>query len=124
MSLVRKFVLLAAVAVMGAGLTPAKDAAAQTKWKMATSWGGGPLMEIGAKALAEQIEFLTEGRIKVQVFPSGTLSKGLDVRSAAGEAVAEAGRTWRGWGGGKAKDAVLVGGYAGSMGSAGMLHGI
>lgn len=124
MSLVRKFVLLAAVAVMGAGLTPAKDAAAQTKWKMATSWGGGPLMEIGAKALAEQIEFLTEGRIKVQVFPSGTLSKGLDVRSAVRKGVAEIGHTWMGYDWGKDKTTVLFGGYAGSMDSERMLHWI
>lgn len=124
MSLVRKFVLLAAVAVMGAGLTPAKDAAAQTKWKMATSWGGGPLMEIGAKALAEQIEFLTEERIKVQVFPSGTLSKGLDVRSAVRKGVAEIGHTWMGYDWGKDKTTVLFGGYAGSMDSERMLHWI
>ena len=109
---------------MGAGLTPAKDAAAQTKWKMATSWGGGPLMEIGAKALAEQIEFLTEGRIKVQVFPSGTLSKGLDVRSAVRKGVAEIGHTWMGYDWGKDKTTVLFGGYAGSMDSERMLHWI
>ena len=124
MTLVRKFVLLAAVAIMGAGLMLAKDAAAESKWKMATSWGGGPLMEIGAKALAEQIEFLTEGRIKVQVFPSGTLSKGLDVRSAVRKGVAEVGHTWMGYDWGKDKTTVLFGGFAGSMDSERMLHWI
>jgi len=121
---VRNLILLVAAVTIAAGLTLAKDAAAEVKWKMATSWGGGPLMEIGAKALAEQIEFLTEGRIKVQVFPSGTLSKGLDVRSAVRKGVAEIGHTWMGYDWGKDKTTVLFGGYAGSMDSERMLHWI
>lgn len=121
---VRNLMLLAAVAVIGAGLVLAKGAAAEVKWKMATSWGGGPLMEIGAKALAQEIEFLTEGRIKVQVFPSGTLSKGLEVRSAVRKGVAEIGHTWMGYDWGKDKTTVLFGGYAGSMDSERMLHWI
>ncbi len=121
---VRNLVLLVAAVTIAAGLTLARDAAAEVKWKMATSWGGGPLMEIGAKALAEQIEFLTEGRVKVQVFPSGTLSKGLDVRSAVRKGVAEIGHTWMGYDWGKDKTTVLFGGFAGSMDSERMLHWI
>ena len=121
---VRNLILLVAAVTIAAGLTLAKDAAAEVKWKMATSWGGGPLMEIGAKALAEQIEFLTEGRVEVQVFPSGTLSKGLDVRSAVRKGVAEIGHTWMGYDWGKDKTTVLFGGYAGSMDSERMLHWI
>ncbi len=121
---VRNLILLVAAVTIAAGLTLAKDATAEVKWKMATSWGGGPLMEIGAKALAQKIEFLTEGRIKVQVFPSGTLSKGLDVRSAVRKGVAEIGHTWMGYDWGKDKTTVLFGGYAGSMDSERMLHWI
>jgi TRAP-type mannitol/chloroaromatic compound transport system substrate-binding protein len=99
-------------------------AAGEHKWKMAASWGGGPLMKIGAEAFAEKIEFLTEGRIEVQVFPAGQLSKGLEVRSAVAKGVAEAGHTWMGYDWGKDKTTVLFGGYAGSMDSERMLHWI
>jgi TRAP-type mannitol/chloroaromatic compound transport system substrate-binding protein len=91
-------------------------------WRMATSWGGGPLMEIGAKAFAEKVEFLTDGRLQVRVFPAGTLSKALDVRAAVAKGVAEAGHTWMGYDWGKDKTVVLFGGYAGSMDSERMLH--
>jgi TRAP-type mannitol/chloroaromatic compound transport system substrate-binding protein len=99
-------------------------------WRMATSWGGGPLMEIGAKAFAEKVEFLTDGRLQVRVFPAGTLSKALDVRAAVAKGVAEAGQvaeaghTWMGYDWGKDKTVVLFGGYAGSMDSERMLHWI
>ena len=94
------------------------------KWKMAASWGGGPLMEIGAKAFAEKVKFLTEGRVEIQVFPSGQLSKGLEVRAAVAKGVAEVGHTWMGYDWGKDKTTVLFGGYAGSMDSERMLHWI
>lgn len=109
------FVLLSAQSAM---------AAAEHKWKMAASWGGGPLMEIGAQAFADKVKFLTEGRIEVQVFPSGQLSKGLEVRSAVAKGVAQAGHTWMGYDWGKDKTTVLFGGYAGAMDSERMLHWI
>lgn len=96
--------------------------AAEHNWRMATSWGGGPLMEIGAKAFANRVNELTEGRVAVQVFPSGTLSKGLEVRSAVEKGVAEAGHTWPGYDWGKDKTTVLFGGFAGSMDTERMLH--
>ena len=42
------------------------------KFKMATSWGGGPLMDIGAKAFASNVSKLSNGRIEIEVFPAGT----------------------------------------------------
>ena len=69
---VQNLILLVAAVTIAAGLALAKDAAAEVKWKMATSWGGGPLMEIGAKALAQKIEFQVrydfthEGRAQLQ----------------------------------------------------------
>jgi len=98
--------------------------AAEHNWKMATSWGGGPLMEIGAKAFANKVKMLTDGRVEIKVFPSGTLSKGLEVRSAVAKGVAEVGHTWMGYDWGKDKTTVLFGGYAGSMDSERMLHWI
>ena len=98
------------------------SAAEQHNWKMATSWGGGPLMELGAKAFAEKVEFLTEGRIKVQVFTGGTLGKALKVSDTVKNGVAQAGHTWMGYDWGKDKATVVFGGFAGSMDSERMLH--
>lgn len=92
------------------------------KWKMATSWSGGPLMEIGAKAFAEKIALLTDGRIQVQVFPAGTLGEALKVSETVESGVAEAGHTWMGYDWGKDKTTVVFGGFAGSMDSERMLH--
>ena len=108
MTAFKKITLLGAAVAIVASFAFPRDSLAEVKWKMATSWGGGPLMEIGAKALAQKIEFLTEGRVKVQVFPSGTLSKGLDVRSAVRKGVAEIGHTWMGYDWGKDKTTVLT----------------
>jgi len=113
------FLVAAVTVVAGSGAE-----AANVKWKMATSWGGGPLMEIGAKAFAARVKDLTEGRVEIQVFPSGTLSKGLEVRSAVAKGVAEAGHTWMGYDWGKDKTVVLFGGFAGSMDTERMLHWI
>ena len=120
----RTRIWMAAAAISALALTAAQSASAESKWKMAASWGGGPLMKIGAEAAAKKIDFLTEGRVKVRVFPSGQLSKGLEVRSAVAKGVAEAGHTWMGYDWGKDKTTVLFGGYAGSMDSERMLHWI
>ncbi len=116
--------LVAATAIgLGLGLGLAKDGdAAETKWKMATSWGGGPLMEIGAKAFAEKVKFLTDGRIEIQVFPSGQLGSGLKVSETVRNGVAEVGHTWMGYDWGRDKTTVVFGGFAGSMDSERMLH--
>ena len=92
------FALIAVSYVTATGIS-----AAEHKWKMAASWGGGPLMEIGAKAMAKQAKFLTDGRVDIRVFPSGQLSKGLEVRTAVAKGVAEAGHTWMGYDWGKDK---------------------
>ena len=121
---IRKLTSLAAAAALAAGLVASTGASAaeQHKWKMATSWGGGPLMEIGAKAFASKVEMLTEGRIKIQVFTSGTLGKGLKVSDTVRNNVAQAGHTWMGYDWGKDKTTVVFGGFAGSMDSERMLH--
>ena len=121
MSLIRKYLVAAtAAAALLAAADPAS--AQQHKWKMATSWDGGPLMDIGAKAYAERIKFLSDGRIDIQAFTAGTLGKGLEVTNTVSNAVAEAGHTWMGYDWGRDKTTVLFGGYAGSMDSERMLH--
>ena len=97
-------------------------AADKHKFKMATSWGGGPLMEIGAKAFAENVKRMSNGRIQIEVFPSGTLGPGLKVSETVKNCVADMGHTWIGYDWGKDKTAVLFGGYAGSSDTEKMLH--
>ena len=115
--------LSAAALAAGAILLPAgASLGAEHNWKMQTEWGGGPLMDLGAKAFAEKIKFLTDGRIEVQVLPAGTLAKGLEARTAVANGVAEACHTWIGYDWGKDKTTVLFGGFSGSMDSERMLH--
>ena len=55
--------------------------AKEYKWKMATSWSGGVNFEVGAKAFAEKIKYLSDGKINIQAFPGGTLGKAFKVSS-------------------------------------------
>ncbi len=111
----------------GLGLAAAAGAAAQTagpsyNWKMATAWPGGPLMDIGAKAFAERLDFLSGGRFKIQAFPGGALGNALKVPETVKNGLAECGHTWIGYDWGKDPTTVLFGGYAGSFDTERMLH--
>lgn len=118
----------AALAGIGAGAVAAPmistTASAQQKhdWKMTTAWPGGPLMEIGAKAFCEKVEFFTEGRIKIQPFPAGALGNALKVPETVKNGVAECGHTWMGYDWGADTTTCLFGGYAGSFDTERMLH--
>ncbi|MBM3571037.1 MAG: C4-dicarboxylate ABC transporter substrate-binding protein [Alphaproteobacteria bacterium] len=121
--LTRRSVLAGAGAGALAAPMVAREARAQTlNWKMATAWAGGPLMDIGAKAFAEKVEFMTEGRLKVQVFPGGALGNALKVSETVKNGVAEMGHTWIGYDWGADTTTVLFGGYAGSFDTERMLH--
>lgn len=111
-----------AVATGGVALSSAALAEVEHRWKMATTVTGGPLMELGAKAYAERIAELTDGRIEIEVFPAGSLGKALDVSNTVSKGIAEVGHTWMGYDWGKDKTVVLFGGFAGSMDSERMLH--
>lgn len=110
----------------GLGLAAAASAAAQSgatyNWKMATGWGGGPLMDAGSKAFAERLEQLSGGRFKIQVFPGGALGNALKVPETVKNGIAEVGHTWMGYDWGKDPTTVLFGGYAGSFDTERMLH--
>ena len=74
---IKKLFLL--IATFSLVLTSHSIAADKHKFKMAASWGGGPLMEIGAKAFATNVDKMSNGRIQIEVFPAGTLGPGLKV---------------------------------------------
>ena len=122
MKFIKGLSTIAATAALALALGTPDPAAAQQKWKMATSWGGGPLMEIGAKAFADKVAFLTDGRVEIEVFPGGTLGKALAVAETVKNGVAEVGHTWMGYDWGKDKTTVAFGGFAGSMDSERMIH--
>lgn len=92
------------------------------KWKMATGWAGGPLMDIGAKAFAERLDQLSGGRMQLQVFPGGALGGALKVSETVKNGIADMGHLWMGYDWGKDTTTVLFGGYAGSFDSERMLH--
>ncbi len=111
-----------AVLLAGSVFMSSNINAAEINWKMATSWGGGPLMELGAKAFADKVALLSDGRIEIQVFTGGTLGKGLKVSETVKNGVAQAGHTWMGYDWGKDKATVVFAGFAGSMDSERMIH--
>ena len=117
---------MAAAALVAAGATtmPAAFAAdAKThKFSMATAWSGGPLMDIGAKAFADEVKSRSGGRIQIEVFPAGTLGPALKVTETVKNGVAQMGHTWAGYDWGTDPTTVLFGGYAGSFDTERMLH--
>ncbi len=68
-------VAFAAVSVFSASVADASEASATYKWKMATPWSGGPLFERDAKGFANRVAELSEGRIKIDVFPGDRRSR-------------------------------------------------
>lgn len=104
------------VVLLAFGLA-ASGASAQDaqKLRMATSWGGGPLMEIGSMAFAEKVRLLTDGRIDIEVFPAGKLGPPLEVTETVRQGKADVGHTWMGLDWTRDRTAVLFGGFAGSM---------
>ena len=109
-----KHTVMAASVAIGIGLSGAVMAQ-EHSFKMATGWGGGPLMDIGAKAFAEKVAEMSNGRIEIEVFPAGTLGPGLKVSETVQQGVAQMGHTWVGYDWGIDATAVLFGGFAGSL---------
>lgn len=109
------------VAVAVAGLLAAMPAEAQTNIRMATSWAG-PHFDIMAKGFAQRVDELTGGKVKIEVFPGGTIGSPLKVTETVQKKVAQAGHHWSGYDYGIDKTAVLFGGYAGSMPAEHYIH--
>jgi len=117
-----KAVTVACAAVIGLSFVAGSAVAQDHKFKMATGWSGGPLMDIGAQAFADRVKTMSGGRIEIEVFAAGTLGPGLKVAETVNSGVAEMGHTWVGYDWGVDPTAVLFGGYAGSFDTERMLH--
>jgi TRAP-type mannitol/chloroaromatic compound transport system substrate-binding protein len=109
------FKTLVTGAAVGVGMMLATSAAhAQTNWSMATPWSGGVFLE-EAKRFTSAVETLTDGRVKITVFPAGTLGKALKVTDSVKSGVAQAGHNWMGYDWGIDKTTVIFGGYVGGL---------
>ncbi len=93
------------------------------KWRMATSWPAGiPVYTDMAVAFAKQVEAMSGGRMKIKVLPGGTVAPPLETTNAVKKGIVEMGHTWPGYDIGRNATTALLGGYAGSMESVGMMH--
>ncbi len=118
----RRGAVVAGLAAAGTLAAPHLAQAQTVTLKMATGFSGGPLMDIGSKAFAERVQFLTDNRIRIQVFPGGALGNALRVSETVKNGVADMGHLWMGWDWGADTATVMFGGYAGSMDTDRMLH--
>jgi TRAP-type mannitol/chloroaromatic compound transport system substrate-binding protein len=87
----RRDVLLGAGGLMaGAGLPAPAIAQGVKELKMVTSWTKETLgLQTSAERLARSIAALTDGRLKVTVYPDGSLVKAFEVFDAVGAGVAD-----------------------------------
>ncbi|MEZ5856142.1 MAG: TRAP transporter substrate-binding protein DctP [Hyphomicrobiaceae bacterium] len=118
-SLKRTVAVTAAAVAFGAVATPTM---AQQNIRMATSWAGGVHLELFAKGFAKEVDKLTQGKVKFQVFPAGTIGSPLKVTETVQKKIAPAGHHWPGYDWGLDKTSVIFGGYAGSPGIEAYLH--
>jgi TRAP-type mannitol/chloroaromatic compound transport system substrate-binding protein len=87
----RDMLLTATAAVAAAGLFPAPAIAQGIKvLKMVTSWPKNlPGLQTGAERLAESITALSDGRLKIAVYPANSLVRPFEVFDAVGAGVAD-----------------------------------
>ncbi len=118
----RSFIGGALAAPVVATAVNGRAVAQTTTIRMATSWSGGVHLETFARGFAREAEQLTQGRVRIQVFPAGTIGSPLKVTETVQKKIAQAGHHWCGYDWGLDKTSVLFGGYAGSPGAEAFLH--
>ncbi|KZD03420.1 type 2 periplasmic-binding domain-containing protein [Oceanibaculum pacificum] len=115
---VRSFAIGAAL-MCGVAVAAVQPAAAQAtkpvEWSMATPWAGGHWLDIGAKRFAELVGQMTEGRVKINVFPAGTLGSALKVTETVQSGIAEVGHNWPAYDWGIDRTGVIFGGWSGGL---------
>ncbi|MCH2394651.1 hypothetical protein [Oceanibaculum sp.] len=107
---------LAAGAALAVGISLVPAAKAQNvEWSMATPWAGGHWIDLGAKRFAELVGQMTDGRVKINVFPAGTLGSALKVTETVQSGVAEVGHNWPAYDWGIDRTGVIFGGWSGGL---------
>lgn len=103
----------AALVALGLGLAPQAASAETIELNMATPWSGGHWLEIGANSYAELVEQITDGRIKINVFPAGALGPALKVTETVQMGIADMGHAWGGYDWSVDRTSALFGGWPG-----------
>lgn len=105
----------AALAVLGA------PALAVERLNMATPWPGGQWIE-SMERMSDNISFLTNGEVDIEVLAGGAIGSSLKVTEAVSKGLVEAGHNWSGYDWGIDTTSVLFSGYAGSPSAEVMQH--
>lgn len=93
------------------------------KWKMATSWPTGlPIYKEMAKAFADSVKEMTDGRMVIQVLPGGTVASALETTNAVQKGIVQMAHTWPGYDMGIDKTTAVLGGWAGGMDAPSTFH--
>ena len=100
----------------------AMPSSAQESIRMATSWPGGLFLDSFAKGFANNAEKLTNGKVKFQVFPGGTIGSALKVTETVQKKIAPSGNASPNYDWGVDKAGVIFAGYVGSPGIEAHLH--
>ena len=93
---------LAATAATGVvGMRPVRAQAPTLEWKMVTSWpANSPGPGATAQRLADRIEAMSDGRLRIRVYAAGELVSALEVLDAVSRGAAEMGHSaaffWQG----------------------------
>ena len=101
----------ASSAVFGLLAATASVNASEYDWKMATPWGGGPWLERDVQLFVDNVNTMTNGRVKLTAFPGGTLYSALKTTEGVSKGVAEAGHNWPGYDWGLDETTVLFAGH-------------
>lgn len=105
----------AAILALGLGALP-QIAAADTETielSMATPWAGGHWLEIGAMSYAKIVEEITDGRVKINVFPAGALGPALKVTETVQNGIADMGHAWGGYDWSVDRTSAVISGWPG-----------
>lgn len=96
-------------------------ALAVERLSMATPWPGGQWIE-SMERMSDNIRFLTEGEVDIEVLAGGSIGSALKVTDAVSKGLAGAGHNWAGYDWGIDTASVLFSGYAGSPSAEVMQH--
>lgn len=91
----------------------AASAADTITLSMATPWSGGHWLEIGANRYADLVNEMTDGRVKIDVYPAGALGPALKVTETVQQGIADMGHAWGGYDWAVDRTAALFAGWPG-----------
>lgn len=108
---VRTAAIVTGTLLLSGGLVQAD----QIEWRMATPWSGGPWLERDAQGFIERANQLTDGRVKITAYPSGTLGSALRVTDTVSSGAAQIGHNYIGYDYGRDPTTALLAGHSAGM---------